>query len=126
VNGLKFLGAGSFQAEPGLIWTSSQLKAALIFLMKGFDFVVIDSPPVLGIPDAVSIASCVDGIIMCVKAEQADKTLLLRAQKILTLTNSNLIGVVWNKVDQRNIYGSYKYGKYYQAAASKNGTSAEN
>ena len=116
VKGLKFLSAGSLPSEPGPLWASPQLRESLNALMKDFDFVVIDSPPVLGIPDALSMASYVDAIIFCVEAEQVNGTLLLRARKILTQTKSNLVGVVWNKVDLRNIYGNYKYEKYYQAS----------
>jgi Mrp family chromosome partitioning ATPase len=124
VKGLKFLSAGSLPGDPGPLWASPQLREALNCLMEDFDFVVVDSPPALGIPDAVSIASCVDSIILCVGAEHTDKILLQRVRKILMLTDSNLVGVVWNKVDIRNIYGNYKYQKYY-ATVGRSGSSVK-
>jgi capsular exopolysaccharide synthesis family protein len=117
VEGLKFLGAGSVPDKPAIFWTSREVGKTINFLKKNFDFVVVDSPPVLGIPDAVGISSHVDEIILCVGVEQVDKTLLLRVRKILRQTNRNLVGVVWNKVNETNIYGKYKYQKYYEAKA---------
>lgn len=115
IENLKFLGPGPVNKEPSLIWNSLQLKEILATLIQDFDFVVIDSPPVIGIPDAVSIASCVDGIVLCVESESVDRTLLMRTRKTLKQTNRHLIGVVWNKVEPRSIYGKHEYRKYYQA-----------
>lgn len=119
MDGLKFLSTGTLPKEPAGLWAARELRTLLQGLMKNFDFVVIDTPPALGIPDAVSIASYVDGILFCVQAEQIDKKVLLRTRKILSEASGNLLGVVWNKVDQTTIYGKYKYRKYYQAMSSK-------
>ena len=111
IKGLSFLSAGSLRKEIGLVWASPELKRTLPTLMREFDFVVMDAPPVLGIPDVVSIGSFVEGTVLCIASDQADKTLVLRARKLLEKTNIKVIGVVWNKVRPTDIYGKY-YGKY--------------
>ncbi len=115
---LTFLGAGAESKDAGIFWGLPQVKKGLISLMKDFDFVVIDTPPVLGIPDAVSVGSIVDGAILCISAEQADRTLVLRTKKILKQNKINLLGIVRNKVKPLDIYGKYLYSyrKYYKAA----------
>ncbi len=117
--GLRFLSASSLPKTPGLVWASPQIKKALSRLMKDYDFTIIDAPPLLGIPDAVSISTLVDGIVMCVAVEQTGSKFMLRARRILRQTNKNILGIVWNKVDPLDIYGKYKYRKYYQTSFSK-------
>jgi capsular exopolysaccharide synthesis family protein len=116
VEGLKFLSAGTSAIKPGMFWNTQQVVETIRSLKQDFDFVVIDSPPVLGMPDAVGMAPLVDAIILCVGVDQADKTFLLRTRKILRQTNTPVVGIVWNKVAPPNIYGKYKYQNYYEGA----------
>ena len=88
------------------------VQETLSALNGSANFVVIDAPPVLGIPDAINIARQVDGILLCVEAGKTPKNVLVRAQKSLELANNNLLGVVFNKVPQMPAYSQSKYYKY--------------
>jgi Mrp family chromosome partitioning ATPase len=108
---LRILTKGDPILEPDILWGSPMIEEILKILKQNADIIVIDTPPVIGIPDAGLIASYSDGIIFCVEAAQTDKTMLLRAQKILDHANSKFLGVVLNKVDPSSVYGSSKYYK---------------
>ena len=110
---LRILTKGDPILEPDILWASPMIQEILKILKQHADFIVIDTPPVISIPDAGLIAYYSDGIIFCVEAAQTDKTMLLRAQKILDHANSKFLGVVLNKVDPSSIYGSHKDYKYY-------------
>ncbi len=112
--------AGNSKIQSDVLWTSSELKQGIEHLKNHFDFIVIDSPPALLIPDAITIASFIEGIILCVEAHNSNNTALFRTQKFLEKLNKELLAIVLNKVNPASIYGGFDYQKYYSEIDSKN------
>lgn len=116
---LRILTKGDPIMDPDVLWASPMIDEVLKILKQTADFIVIDTPPVIGIPDAGLIALHSDGIVLCVEAEQTERKMLLRTQKILDHASSKFWGAVLNKVDPTSLYGSYKYYKYYKKHYNK-------
>lgn len=116
IENLRILTAGDPIAEPDLFWNSPPAEEMLAYLKRTVDLLVIDTPPLLGIPEAISIAYHCDRVVLCVAAGQAGKRFLRRVQKTFNQSNHKLLGAVWNKVEAASIYGKYKYRKYYLTA----------
>ena len=85
-------------------------------LLKRFTQVVIDSPPLLLVTDAVVLSAIVDGVILVVASGSTARGALTRAHRILENAGARMLGMVLNKVDMRfdTYYGSY-YGPYHQS-----------
>ncbi len=111
---LRIFTAGDKSVEPHLLWSSPLLEEILSQLKQIADLIVIDSPPVIGIPDASFIAHHADGVLLCVEAAKTEKSVLQRAQKSLDRVHARFLGVVLNKVDPAALYGGYKYYRHYQ------------
>ncbi len=116
---LQILTMGDPLLAPDVFWTSPVTEEILSMLRRIADFIIIDTPPVIGMPDASIIARYCDGVLFCVAAGETDKTILLRSKKILEQTSNKLWGVVLNKVDANVIYGTTKYYKQYAKYYSK-------
>lgn len=114
VDRLKILAAGDAPIKPHRLWGTPIIEEIISLLKQAVDLIVIDSPPVIGIPDASFIARYADQILLCVEATKTDKKVLQRAQKVLDHTRAKVVGVVLNMVDPAVLYGGYKYYKYYQ------------
>ncbi len=119
VENLRILTMGDPLLAPDVFWTSPVTEEILSMLRKVADFIIIDTPPVIGMPDASIIARYCDGVIFCIAAGQTDKTTLQRAKKIMEQSSNKLWGVVLNKVDPSAIYGAAKYYKHYARYYSK-------
>src|SRR5262249_41953245 len=61
---LSFIAAGGVAANPTELLTSWRLSALLRAMRKRFDYVVIDSPPVLAVSDGLLLANAVDGVLL--------------------------------------------------------------
>ena len=109
---LRILSIQDAPAEPDIFWSSPVLGEILASLDQRADLIVIDTLPVLGFPDAISVAPQVDGILLCVEAAQTDAKSLMRTYRILQHVEGNLVGVVLNKVDPKQIYRSYDHKDY--------------
>jgi Mrp family chromosome partitioning ATPase len=92
------------------------MEAELKGLMKRFTQIVIDSPPLLLVTDAVVLSAMVDGVILVVASGTTARGALARAHRILENAGSRVLGMVLNKFDMRydTYYGSY-YGPYRQS-----------
>jgi len=76
--------------------------------------VIIDTPPVLSVTDAVSLSSDVDGVLMVVRAGNTRRDALRRMQELLSQVNARQIGVVLNAIDLTASDTAYYY--YYGGA----------
>ncbi|MCI0696548.1 Wzz/FepE/Etk N-terminal domain-containing protein [candidate division KSB1 bacterium] len=118
---LRLLAMGDPLIAPDVLWSSPYIEEILGMLRRIANFIVIDTPPLIGMPDASIVGQYCDGILLCVEAGRTEEKILLRAQKILDLGENKVWGVVLNKVEPDTIYGTYKYYKYYVKHYHKNG-----
>ncbi len=113
---LWILPAGPRPPDPAELLSSQMMESTLKDLLKRFTQIVIDSPPLLLVTDAVILSATVDGVILVVSSGTTARGALSRAHRILENAGSRVLGMVLNKVDMRfdTYYGSY-YGPYTQA-----------
>jgi capsular exopolysaccharide synthesis family protein len=117
--------AGRTPPNPSELLTSERMKTLLRNLSHGpFDWIIIDTPPVLAVTDAVVLAPLVSGVTFVVGAEMTRRRLAERALETILATHPKQVGVVLNKVDfARNKYYysryyGHQYKNYYAEAAS--------
>jgi capsular exopolysaccharide synthesis family protein len=104
--------AGRMPPNPSELLSSERMKTLITNLMHGpFDWIVIDTPPVLAVTDAVILAPLVSGVTFVVGAEMTRRRLAERALETLMASHPKMMGVVLNRVDfARN---KYYYSRYY-------------
>jgi capsular exopolysaccharide synthesis family protein len=104
--------AGRTPPNPSELLASERMKTLLSNLSHGpFDWIVIDTPPVLAVTDAVILAPLVSGVTFVVGAEMTRRRLAERALDTIMSARPRFAAVVLNKVDfARN---KYYYSRYY-------------
>ena len=107
---LSLLLAGRPDSDPMSGLTSSRMRRLVGEAAATFDWVIIDTPPIVLMPDANLLAAMADAAILVIGAGKTPYKLITRA--IDTLGRGKIIGVVLNRVDRRHIAGGYTYGYY--------------
>lgn len=97
-----------------------------------FDYIIVDSPPILAVSDAAAIAARVDGVVLTLRLKNDAKPIATHATRILRSVNANLLGIVVNGVGNRSYkyeysqYSKYSYGgKYGYGNVEKDYTPSE-
>lgn len=108
---------GSLPIAPYEAFSSERFGSFIDRARSGFDYVVIDAPPIVAVPDCKVLAQWVDGLIMVVSANQTPR--LLFAQALENLGPEKIIGLLFNKSDQVPPRYYRYYGKYGYAARAK-------
>jgi len=65
---------------------------------KEYDLIVVDSPPLLGFPEPLQMATAADGVIVVTKAGQTSRKAVALVINTLTRLRGNVVGVVLNQV----------------------------
>ncbi len=110
---LDVLPSGAIPPNPAELLTSAPMRELVDELSRRYDFVIIDSPPVLNVADASLLAPTVDGAIIVVDAGKTRRTQLAHAAERLTASGGRVLGMVLNKA--RNRHQSY----YYEESVGK-------
>jgi capsular exopolysaccharide synthesis family protein len=118
---LALLPAGPRPPNPAELLGSKQYTDLLSDLKKRFDYVFIDSPPVLLVTDAQLISPFVDGCVLILRSNKTSKRYFTRTLSQLRNAKSAMLGAVMNAVDAQSAaycgYGySSKEGSYYADA----------
>jgi tyrosine-protein kinase Etk/Wzc len=120
VNNLFYITSGKILSSPSEIVGSIQMKNLLEKLRNEYDYIIIDSPPLIPVTDAELLARYADATLLIVKANFTEIELVEKAVEVLKYDKSNFIGTVFNNFSYRNGYGSYyKYYHYYYGTREK-------
>jgi polysaccharide biosynthesis transport protein len=118
------LPAGRVPPNPAELVGSERFKVFLASLASHFDWVIVDSPPVLAVTDASLIAHATSGVVFVVNAAATSRYAAQRALERLTHGDVKIMGAVLNAVDvdrNRYYYSAYyrrEYCEYYAAGRS--------
>jgi protein-tyrosine kinase len=95
---------------------SNKMKQLVEKLRKKYDYILIDSPPVINVSDAIYISKLSDSIIFVLSQSKTKRGLVKDAIKLLKQNNCNILGIVLNQVDiKKDSYGyGYGYGYGYE------------
>ena len=119
--GFTAMSAGPIPPNAAELLTGNRLSLLIEQLLKDYDHVVIDSPPVMGLADAPLIAGRVDGVIYAVESQGIRSSMVRTALGRLASANARVLGGVLTKFDAKKAhfgYG-YEYGYGYGRADRK-------
>jgi Mrp family chromosome partitioning ATPase/capsular polysaccharide biosynthesis protein len=114
VPNLWVLPAGQRVANPVEILGSAVAKEFFARAAQDYDVVIIDSPPVLAVADAVVLSQFVDGVLVVTSLGKTQRPALSRAVEVLANGQAHVLGLVLNRVGGTGGYGyGYGYGQKY-------------
>ena len=130
VRDLHVIPAGSTPQRPSELIGSSLLRDGIYSLRELFDTIIIDSPPVLAVTDAVVLSTVSDATIVVVSADATDQQALNITRQTLEAVGVQVSGIILNKFDARRagMKGTHFYGydSAYEYTPSLNGTTSLN
>ncbi len=117
---LFFIPAGASVTNPLELIGNGRLQQLLQRLAPMFDWILLDSPPILPVSDSSVMAEFCDGVLLVVRAKTTPFDLVQKAKK--ELADNRLLGVVLNAVEPHDTYGSYYYYSRYYGSSSDSKT----
>jgi capsular exopolysaccharide synthesis family protein len=108
----KILPAGPHPPNPAELLGSKRTAELLETLSGEYDRIIIDTPPILSVSDALALANLADAVVLVVRSGVARKKAVLRVRDLLQRANSNVVGIVFNCVNLQleNYYTAQAYG----------------
>lgn len=99
--------------NPTILLESQRFAAMMESCAKRFDYILIDTPPLESVADAMKIATYADGVVMVVRSGKTSRKLVENATDKLKRAEVPVLGYVLNRAgaDQK---GNYYYKRYYQ------------
>ena len=114
--GLDVLLSGDIPPNPSELLGSPRMQRLLTELRKDYDFVILDSPPVNMVTDAVVLAPETDGVLVLVRANHTDRGAVIHAMEQLEYAKAKVLGFVLNDVDMEKTHYGYKKYRYKRYA----------
>lgn len=111
--GLFVIPGGMRVSDPGDLLSGERFRSFLKEIREHFDFILLDTPPILPVSDTLSIRELVDGFVFIYRVGFTPHTMFRQA--IEEMGDRNIMGVVLNGVEpQTQKYYQRYYGKYYR------------
>ncbi|MHB8878786.1 MAG: polysaccharide biosynthesis tyrosine autokinase, partial [Myxococcaceae bacterium] len=118
VPGLFVLPCGPIPPNPAELLHTQVFAELLEKLTQKFDRVILDSPPIGAVADAVVLGTQADGVLLVVKAGHTSRDMAKRAVRSIQDVNAKLLGAILNNINLDDPkYGDYYYYAYRQYGA---------
>jgi capsular exopolysaccharide synthesis family protein len=111
---------GSIPQDPQRLLSDSRMADALRILKQEYDRIIIDTPPVLPVRDALLLSRLADAVIVVAKADSTPRPQIEQALQLLARVDAPVVGIVVTQLDVRKAekYSDYGYGGYYGSYGS--------
>lgn len=121
IDNLHVITSGPIPPNPAELLGSYRFRDLLHALYSLYNFIIIDTPPVIGISDPLIISTHTDGVMLVVKSGKTPKEAAQEARRLLGNVNAKVLGVVLNSINQSAMRYSYYYNyyKYYYSNEDK-------
>jgi capsular exopolysaccharide synthesis family protein len=108
---------GTAPRRPGELFVNSVKQQFLEEAAGQYDFILLDSPPVMAADDVSNLAPYVDGVLMVIRANYTSGRVARAALDLLYLRKAKVLGIVLNGVSRNGgDYHYYKYKEYFATA----------
>jgi capsular exopolysaccharide synthesis family protein len=111
---LDILPSGPVPPFPTEMLSSEAMITLLEECGRKYDYVLIDTPPILSVTDGVILARDADAVVMVVRHGKSSKHIVRRARDLLLRSGAQITGIALNAVDMSSpeYYGYYGYSGY--------------
>jgi capsular exopolysaccharide synthesis family protein len=106
---LYLLPCGPIPPNPAELISSEKMREMLEMLETRFDYILIDSPPLMYVTDPLILSTLVEGVILVVQGGKCTRDILRQSRQMLGSVSAKILGVVLNNV-------STQHQKYYESA----------
>jgi polysaccharide biosynthesis transport protein len=120
--GLKLLTSGARVHNPGGLLSSQAMKAVLEHAKQIADVVLVDTPPILAVSDALPLTAHVDGVLLVARFGVTQRRNLTRTTHALERVGARVIGTVLNGLSARETRRYYAEYDHYIGTTGKTGT----
>lgn len=115
---LMSVASGPVPANPGELMSSGRMRSVIAHLREQFDFVVVDSAPVLPVADSIALSTSVDAVLFVAQSRRTSKRNVADALERLGRVQAPVIGLVLNQASAGRGDGGYGYGYGYHGSAA--------
>jgi succinoglycan biosynthesis transport protein ExoP len=114
IKNISLIPSGPIPPNPAELLNSESMKKLLSDIKKKYDVILLDTPPVLAVVDALIVSSLSDCMVFIIKAGKTARMPFLRSVEELKRANAKIIGVLFNevKLKEREYYSPYYH--YYR------------
>ncbi len=112
-NNVDIIFAGPTAPNPSELLAQEAFSVLLRTVRDRYDYILIDTPPVGNMSDALVVARHCDGAVLVIESELVSQKIAAKAKEKLERTGCRILGAVLNKVDVRKDKYYSKYTHYY-------------
>ncbi|MDC7783882.1 CpsD/CapB family tyrosine-protein kinase [Priestia megaterium] len=107
VPNLEILTSGPIPPNPSELLNSKALETTINELKSKYEYIILDTPPVLAVADSQILASKCDGVIMVMRSGKTNKQNAIKAKEFIVKTKATLLGAILNESELDNSNYSY-------------------
>jgi capsular exopolysaccharide synthesis family protein len=106
---LSVLSAGVQPPSPSALIDSGRMNTLIQNLLPSYDYIIFDTPPLAGTPDAAVLGKMVDGVLLVARPRVVDSASATAAKSLLERSEANILGIIANAVNVKQEPESYFY-----------------
>lgn len=106
---LSFMVAGQVPENPAELLASNKMKDFLTDMRSKYDFILIDTPPIIAVTDAGIVGSQADGVLLVIQAGRTQRGIVKRAEELLYQSHTKVLGHVLTNIEYHLPEYIYRY-----------------